>query len=127
VSINHSRRARPLADGQALRFAESVAPSPLEAMVAEEDRRGLWDMAAKVLCQDELTAVWLYYVEEMPTREIAAVLERSRVSVKTMMFRARRRLRTLLQDLGPDVAPQGSVASPEPEETACPAVEVPHG
>ena len=126
VSINHSRRARPVADGEALRSAESGAPGPLEAMIAEEDRRCLWEVAAKLLSQEELTAVWLYYVKEMPTREIATVLERSRVSVKTMLFRARRKLRTLLQELGPDVAPQRSVALPEQEETACPAVEVSH-
>ncbi|MFH1264748.1 MAG: sigma-70 family RNA polymerase sigma factor [Planctomycetota bacterium] len=126
VSINHGRRARPVADVEALRSAESGAPSPLEAIVAEEDRRRLWDVAAKALSQEELTAVWLYYVEEMPTREIAAVLERSWVSVKTMMFRARRKLRTLLRDLEPDVAPQRSAASPEQEDAACPAVEVSH-
>jgi RNA polymerase sigma-70 factor (ECF subfamily) len=126
VSINHSRCVRPVADAEALRSAESGAPSPLGVIVAEEDRRCLWDMAAKVLCQEELTAVWLYYVEEMPTREIAAVLERSWVSVKTMMFRARRKLRTLLQDLEPDFAPQQSIVSPEQEEATRPAMEVSH-
>jgi len=126
VSINHDRRARPRANGAALRSAESGEPGPLETMVAEEGRRCLWNVAAKMLCREELTAVWLHYVEDMPTREIAAVLERSRVSVKTMIFRARKKLRTLLQDLGPDVVPQRSVASPEQEKAACPAVEVPH-
>jgi len=128
VSINHGRRVRPVADCEALRSVESGAPGPLEAMVAEEDRRSLWSMAATVLSQEEMTAVWLYYVEEMPTREIAAVLERSRVSVKTMLFRSRRKLRPLLQDFWADIAPRRSVASPEHEHKheACPTVEVPH-
>ena len=130
VSINHGRRVRPVADCEALRSVESGAPGPLEAMVAEEDCRSLWSMAATALSQEEMTAVWLYYVEEMPTREIAAVLERSRVSVKTMLFRSRRKLKPLLQDFWADVAPRRSVASSEPEHKykheACPTMEVPH-
>ncbi len=126
VSINHARRARPVADAEALQSAESEAPSPLDAILAEEDRRRLWDVAADVLSLEELTAVWLYYVEEMPTREIATVQERSWVSVKTMLFRARRKLRKLLQDLEPGVAPRRSVASPEQKEAACSTLEVPH-
>jgi len=125
VSINHARRERPAADGEPLRPAESGEPGPLEKMVAEENRRSLWDAAAKTLGQEELTAVWLYYVEEMPTRDIAAVLERSRVSVKTMMFRARRKLRILLQNPAAEVSPQCSKASLREDEAACRAVEVP--
>ncbi len=126
MSINHARRARPLVDGEALRAVESAEPEPLETMVAEEDRRGLWDAAARILGREELTAVWLHYVEEMPTREIASVLERSRVSVKTMMFRARKKLRTLLRDFEPEVSPQESEMSPNQAEPVRPAVEVPN-
>ena len=126
VSINHARRAQPVSDHETLQSAESAAPNPLDTIVAEEDRRRLWDVAANVLSLEELTAVWLYYVEQMPTREIATVQERSWVSVKTMLFRARKKLRTLLQDLEPGVAPRRTVASPEQKEAACSPVEVHH-
>jgi hypothetical protein len=39
-----------------------------------------------------VTALWLYYVEEMSVQQIAQVLDRTRIGVKAMMFRARRRL-----------------------------------
>lgn len=124
VSINHGRRVPPAATAA---VGPSAAPSPfgpLEAIVAEEERRGLWDRAARVLGRDELTAVWLYYVEDMPVREIALVLERSRMSVKTMLFRARRRLREMLECLEPD----GGDSSPATtarnrEEAACRSAE----
>lgn len=124
VNINHSRRIRIATNAEALESAESEVPNPLEAIVAEEDRRGLWGAAAQVLCEEELTAIWLYYVEEMSTRDIAAVLERSWVSVKTMMFRARRKLRALLEDLEPQVSPQRNAALPDQEESTCAEVEV---
>jgi DNA-directed RNA polymerase specialized sigma24 family protein len=61
----------------------------------------LWEAARRALGQDEVAALWLHYVEEMPVAEIAAVLDRSRVAVKTMMFRARKKLLPLVGDLEP--------------------------
>ena len=66
-------------------------------------RGRLWDLAAGVLSEEQMTALWLHYVEEMPLRGIALVLGRSRTSVKVMLFRARRKLLPLLgefDDLG---------------------------
>jgi len=126
VSFNHNRRVRPTVDGGSLESAESGAPGPLEAIVAEEDRQSLWDAAGRALGGEEFTAVWLYYVEEMPTREIAVVLERSWVSVKTMLFRARRKLRTLLEELDLEVALQTSTTSPDQHKPARHPAEAPH-
>jgi predicted DNA-binding protein YlxM (UPF0122 family) len=64
----------------------------LDALVAEESRCRLWNLAADVLTEEQWTALWLHYVEEMPTRDIASVLERSRASVKILLFRARKTL-----------------------------------
>jgi len=125
VSINHRRRPVPVVDHEALSLAEAGGPTPLGAMVADEDRRSLWGMVANVLGQEELTAVWLYYVEEMPTREIAAVLERSWVSVKTMLYRARRKLRPILEELESDSVPRSSGASAERQKARL-AVEMSH-
>jgi RNA polymerase sigma-70 factor, ECF subfamily len=92
LSINHHRRSRPETGCQELAHAESTVAGPLDSVIEDEDRRGLWTVAAEVLSEREMTALWLHYVENMPVREIAAVLDRSRVAVKTMMFRARKKL-----------------------------------
>jgi RNA polymerase sigma-70 factor, ECF subfamily len=96
ASLNHRRRLRPTTDARAVEAALSSAAGPLESLVAEEDRRRLWDRAAGVLSEEQTTALWLYYVEGMPARDIALVLERSWASVKVMLFRARKRLLPLL-------------------------------
>jgi RNA polymerase sigma-70 factor (ECF subfamily) len=71
-------------------------------MSEQEDRQRFWDAAAAVLTDEQMAAVWLYYVEDLGAPEVAKVLGRSWVSVKTMLFRARRklepRLALLLQD-----------------------------
>jgi RNA polymerase sigma-70 factor (ECF subfamily) len=96
IGINHRRRTRPVADAAAMKTATAVGPGPLDAMTLAEDRRRLWDLAANVLSEEQMTAIWLYYVEDMSLKEIAHVQGRSRASIKIMLFRARRRLLPLL-------------------------------
>jgi RNA polymerase sigma-70 factor, ECF subfamily len=92
TSINHRRRLRPTADTTAIEAAVGTSEEPLDAIVAEETRQRLWKYAADVLSEEQVTALWLHYVEDMPLKDIALVLDRSRTSVKTMLFRARQRL-----------------------------------
>ena len=103
--------------------AESASPGPVEAAIADESRRYLWARAAEVLSEDEMTALWLCYVECMPVREIAVVLDRSWVSVKTMMFRARKKLLPLVKELEPEGYASGSPVLAEFGQEA----EVTHG
>ena len=67
-------------------------PGPGEALAIEERRQSLWDTAAELLDHDGLAAMWLHYVEELSTAEVAAVLGPTRTAVKTLLFRARQRL-----------------------------------
>jgi len=102
VSINYCRRERPTANAEAVASAASDDAEPIEAMIVAEDRRRLWDAAAAVLSEEQMTALWLHYTEDMPLQEIALVLERSHTSVKVMLFRARQKLVSLLgeKDIG---------------------------
>ncbi|HUT13477.1 MAG TPA: sigma-70 family RNA polymerase sigma factor [Thermoguttaceae bacterium] len=108
LSINRSRQKRPTADCEALESAEARTPQAAELVAEEDSRRHLWAMAAAVLSERQMTAVWLFYVEEMPIRGIAKVLGRSRVAVKTMLHRARRKLVPHFRQLAPDVRAHAS-------------------
>ena len=86
----------------------------------------MWDVAAYVLWEEQTTALWLYYVEEMPVKEIARVQGRSRVAVKTMLFRARAKLLPALQDWEPNGPAKGR--NPRTKNSPCPtAAEVANG
>jgi len=105
VSITyHRRRPRPEGREATLASAESGWPGPVESAIEEDSRRYLWSRAAQILSEEEATALWLYYGENLGTRDIAAVLGRSCVAVKTMLFRARKKLVPLLEELTPDGA-----------------------
>ena len=107
VSINHHQRFLVPADSEALESVPSRVREPVHIAAENETRARLWDVVRQVLTDEEAMALWLHYVEDLPTHEIAAVLGRSRVSVKTMMFRARKKLRPHLR--------QADVAGPADE------------
>ena len=113
TSINHRRRVRPVYDAAAVEAALSTSPEPLDALVAAEGRGRLWDLAASVLSEEQMTALWLHYVEDMPLRGISLVLGRSRASIKIMLFRARRRLLPLLGEFDDECRLQPLAATRE--------------
>jgi len=113
LSINRSRQKRPTADSEALESAEARTPEAAQLVADEESRRHLWAMAAAVLNERQMTALWLFYVEEMSIGGIAKVLGRSRVAVKTMLHRARRKLVPHFRHLAPKASAKDRAKSLE--------------
>lgn len=79
-------------------------PDPMTTLVTGERDRRLW-RAVEALPSGERTAVILHYREGMTLREVAGALGVAIGTVKTQLFRARKRLRerkSLAVDLGFD-------------------------
>ena len=72
---------------------------PLGHLVADEADRRLW-RAVAALPSGERTAVYLYYRQEMSVSDTARALDVTGGTVKTLLFRARRRLRRVLDSAG---------------------------
>ena len=102
IAINHHHQFRVPADNHALESAVARGSPPDGQLAINDQRERLWDVARRVLTEEEATALWLHYVEELPTQDIALVLVRSRTSVKTMMCRARKKLRPHLESFHRD-------------------------
>lgn len=77
---------------------------PLGHLVADEQARSLW-RAVHALPEGQRASVVLYYAHGMDVRQVAQVLGVSTGTVKTLLFRARRRLHSVLCPIdgdGPD-------------------------
>ncbi|HET6247903.1 MAG TPA: sigma-70 family RNA polymerase sigma factor [Tepidisphaeraceae bacterium] len=101
LAVSHHRRALAAARATSTfadRDRHRMAEEPGRQLANEESRLHFWATARKVLSEEQLCATWLFYVEEMPAPQIAEVLGRSWVSVKTILFRARRKLAPLLAE-----------------------------
>jgi RNA polymerase sigma-70 factor, ECF subfamily len=101
LAISHGRSS------QRLRSLESsdrpgLGMEPGAAASGEESRSRMWAIVGEHLTSDQLTAVWLRYVEELTITEIARVMGRTPVGVRVMLFRARNLLadRLALSDDG---------------------------
>lgn len=76
----------------------------------EEETRGkLWACARAALTEEQYMALWLFYVDEVPAGDVAKILNRSWVSVKTLMHRARKKLAPLLVELAPETVKAGEI------------------
>jgi RNA polymerase sigma-70 factor (ECF subfamily) len=82
-------------EGTELRPEQDVATpaaDPLSELIADENDRRLWRTVA-ALPYGERTAVILHYRQDMSVRDIARAMSVTSGTVKTMLFRARQRLR----------------------------------
>ena len=87
---------------QAMRFAESGAPSvatALSVVAARREEHKVLLMALSQLPTDLQIVVELYYWEGMPTLEIAAVLESNQSTITSRLARAREQVHQLVLDM----------------------------
>jgi RNA polymerase sigma-70 factor (ECF subfamily) len=77
----------------------ATSTDPFEQVVADDRARRLWRRVA-ALPSGQRTAVALYYRQEMKVTDIASALGVTTGTVKTLLFRARRRLRQAMADTG---------------------------
>lgn len=104
LSLNHRRdkhRDESILEPESIESPIANAP---EIAVADEWRRSVWRLAAELLDADQTAGLWLHYVEELSTDEVGKILGRSRAAVKTMLFRARKKLMPGLRALNAEPA-----------------------
>ena len=71
---------------------------PEQLGIQVEQQRSTWQTARSCLGDAQFTALWLFYVEDLPLTEIGKVMKRPVSWVKVNLMRARRRLSKELQD-----------------------------
>jgi RNA polymerase sigma-70 factor (ECF subfamily) len=74
-----------------------AATDPLTELIMDESDRRLWQ-SVSALASGERTAVILFYRQDMSVREIASALGVNGGTIKTLLFRARQKLRHTLGD-----------------------------
>lgn len=92
LAVSEHRRRRPTV---VLDSAESVGRCDADLGDAEHAEQGgskLWALARLVLREDQHTALWLRYAEDMTIGEIAKVMGKTQVGVRVALFRARQTL-----------------------------------
>jgi RNA polymerase sigma-70 factor (ECF subfamily) len=111
LAISHQRRERgALLGAEALAEHPGAEPDPQSSASEREESLELWSLAARVLGQEERSALWLRYGEDLTPAEIAQVLGRRQVTVRVLLFRAREKLARGFES--PETDTQGMVGGP---------------
>ena len=70
---------------------------PEQHGIEMQQRSSIWQTSRTCLSEAQFTALWLFYVEDMPLVEIGNIMKRPVSWVKVNLMRARRRLSKKLQ------------------------------
>lgn len=93
------RQRKPRADSRELpdsAVCPQAGPEQLES--SRQQRHSIWQTARNCLGESQFTALWLFYVEELPVTEIGKIMKRPAGWVKVNLLRARRRLSRELRE-----------------------------
>lgn len=98
--VARSQRRRPRQ--VSLNDVDCVARSPTVAsqVQQQEDIGNLWAIAKRVLSEDQYTAMWLRYGEDLSAVEVAKVMRKSRIGVRVLLHRARLALVAVIDQEG---------------------------
>jgi len=106
---SHFRKKRPaLGSDQMLAQKHSAEEDPSADMSRREETDKLWSLAAEVLSDNQYTALWFRYVEDMAIKDISQVMDKTQTHVKVLLFRGRTTLGKKLGPLGEAVSPDAS-------------------
>lgn len=109
LACSHFRKKRPLpTTDRMLGLAASGENDPSASMSRREEKDRLWSLAAKVLSDNQYTALWFRYAEEMSIRDVSRVMDKTQTHVKVLLFRGRTTLGKKLELVGEAVSPAGS-------------------
>ncbi len=108
LTCSHFRKKRPVLTGdEMLGQAGSISDDPSADMSRREQKDRLWSLAAEVLSDNQYTALWFRYAEEMSIKDIAQVMDKTLTHVKVLLFRGRTALGKKLGPFGEVVAQAG--------------------
>jgi RNA polymerase sigma-70 factor, ECF subfamily len=98
LAIDAYRKRRVDATGQGIEWATDPGPGPAETVSQRDTQRRLWALADRVLDPTQRTALWLHYGEQLKAKEIAKALGINAVHARVLLYRARRKLMTHLDE-----------------------------
>ncbi len=93
LTISHYRATSRRPEVPAMeQHEDTTTATPASQLAAAEGRNRLWQLARQHLSEDQFTALWMHYAEDMRTREIAEFMACSNSNVKVLLHRARKKL-----------------------------------
>jgi RNA polymerase sigma-70 factor (ECF subfamily) len=94
LAVSHNRKHN--ATGELSNDVQDNHLDPAHVLEKRDQRQRIWATAQTILSEEQQSALWLYYVEDLSIQQVAQVLGRTRIVIKVMLHRARRKLEPYL-------------------------------
>lgn len=75
-----------------------VEHTEFQLLAEAENAENLWNLIRQSIPREQAEILWFFYVEEKSQQEIASITNRTISGVKSILFRAREALRSVLED-----------------------------
>lgn len=92
-AIDHQRRRHIGQSTTRLEMVVDVAEAVEHQTLRRDEATNLWATANRVLSEDQYSALWLRYGEDLSIKEVAQVLKKTSVGVRVVLHRARSELK----------------------------------
>ncbi len=89
TAADHLRNQPPAVTQTHLDEVEVSGDAAEDLIESRETAANLWHVAQRVLSSSQYAALWLRYGEDMTVKEISRILEKSSVSTRVLLHRAR--------------------------------------
>lgn len=96
TSIDHYRKRKNLIDIDEVDYALAGKEDGTEENIEQQDLSRVLKMAIQELPDEERKVISLFYLEELTVKEIQKILMLKESNIKVKLFRARKKLHTLL-------------------------------
>ena len=108
----HNARRPALFGGDEDEVPEGVdeRDDPSDALAGAEEKGALWGSIREQLNDNQFTALWLRYEEDLAVSEIAEQMRKTSNNIKVLLHRARERLAKCLQRDGAEPLPEDGAA-----------------
>ena len=98
LANSHYRRQKKLYNIEDIGDFEHKADGPEKIVAKQQQWENIWLMAKDTLSTNQYQSLWFKYAEDMPIKDIAKIMGKSRVNIKVTLFRARNNMANVLAD-----------------------------
>jgi len=92
LAASRARTRKPVLVHDEVLSTLSAEGEPSALVELREESDNVWLLAGRVLTVEQRSALWLRYAEDLSIEEIARILDKRRVTVRVLLFRAREAL-----------------------------------
>ena len=93
VSFQRRPRLRLAGGDGSLDHVAARASDPAGTVARDDDAQNLWTVARRALSADQFDIVWMHYAEQLSLDDVAKVVDKSSLSVRVALHRARQKLK----------------------------------